>query len=87
MDLSKVPKQFCENITVAYSQEFFIMGMFTGEQGIAYALTPQHLKRLSQYLAHQVGDYEKKFEVIKAEWSPGIQSPIQTKDLMGGQGT
>ena len=85
MDLSKVPKQFCENITVAFSQEFFIMGMFTGEHGIAYALTPQHLKRLSQYLAHQVGEYEKQFEVINAQWSPGIQSPIQTKDLMNGQ--
>ena len=61
------------------------MGMFTGEAGIAYALTPQHLKRLSQYLAHQVQDYEKQFGTIQAEWSPGIQSPIQTKDLMGGE--
>jgi len=85
MDLSKVPKQFCENISVAYSQEFFIMGMFTGETGIAYALTPQHLKRLAQYLAHQVGEYEGKFGTINAEWIPGIQSPIQTKDLLGGQ--
>ena len=85
MDLSKVPKQFCENITVAFSQEFFIMGMFTGEQGIAYALTPQHLKRLAQYLAHQVGEYEKQFGVINAAWTPGIQSPIQTKDLPGAE--
>lgn len=85
MDLSKIPKQFCENITVAFSQEFFIVGMFTGETGIAYALTPQHLKRLSQYLAHQVGEYEKQFGVVNAEWSPGIQSPIQTKDLPDAQ--
>ena len=84
-DLNKIPKQFCENITVAYSQEFFIMAMLTGENGIAYALSPQHMKRLQQYLAHQLGDYEKKFGAINAEWVPGIQSPIQTKDVMGGE--
>lgn len=86
MDLSKIPKQFCENIACAYSQEFFIMSMLTGENGIAYALTPQHMKRLAQYLAHQIEDYEKQFGEIKAEWKPGIQSPIQTGDIMGGGG-
>jgi hypothetical protein len=83
MDLNKVSKQFCENISVAFSQEYFIMGMFTGDAGIAYALTPQHLKRLSQYLQHQLTDYEARFGAINAEWTPGIQSPIQTKDVMG----
>lgn len=86
MDFNKVPKQFCENITVAFSQEFFVMGMLTGESGIMYALTPQHMKRLSQYLAHQIADYEKQFAAINAEWVPGIQSPIQTKDIMKGGG-
>lgn len=84
MDLSKIPKQFCENIAVAFSQEFFVISMLTGEQGITYALTPQHMKRLSQYLTHQIADYEKQFTKIEAEWTPGIQSPIQTKDVMGG---
>lgn len=81
MDLNKVPKQFCENITVGYSQESFVMGMLNGETGVFYVLTPQHMKRLQQYLANQVGEYEKKFGEIKANWSQGIQSPIQTKDL------
>jgi len=85
MDFNKIAKQFCENITVAFSQEFFVMGMLTGENGIMYALTPQHMKRLSQYLAHQIADYEKQFGPINAEWVPGIQSPIQTKDIMGGE--
>lgn len=84
MDLAKVPKQFCENISVAFSQEFFVMAMLTGENGITYALSPQHMKRLAQYLAHQIEDYEKQFGEIEAEWKPGIQSPIQTKDVMGG---
>jgi hypothetical protein len=50
-----------------------------------YALTPQHMKRLSQYLAHQLSDYEKQFSPINAEWVPGIKSPIQTKDIMGAK--
>jgi len=60
------------------------MGMLNGETGVFYVLTPQHMKRLSQYLATHLDDYEKKFGVINAEWKPGIESPIQTKDLMGG---
>ncbi|KKW22879.1 MAG: hypothetical protein UY74_C0006G0015 [Candidatus Kaiserbacteria bacterium GW2011_GWC2_52_8b] len=83
MDLNKVPKQFCENITVAFSQEFFIMGMLTGENGVLYALTPQHMKRLQQYLTHQIGEYEKQFGAIQALWTPGVHSPIQTNDLKG----
>ena len=86
MDLTKVAKQFCENISVGLSQEFFVIAMITGENGIAYALSPQHMKRLSQYLAHQITEYEKQFGEIKAEWHPGIQSPIQTKDVMGDGG-
>jgi hypothetical protein len=84
MELNKIPKQFCENITVAFSQEYFVMGMLAGEQGAFYALTPQHAKRLAQYLQHQVADYEARFGAINAEWKPGIESPMQTKDLIGG---
>ncbi len=83
MDLNKVPKQFCENITVGFSQESFIMGMLNGEAGAFYVLTPQHMKRLGQYLDVQIAEYEKKFAPIDAEWKPGIESPIQTKDIMG----
>ncbi len=59
------------------------MGMMVGQQGVAYVLTPQHMKRLGQYLGHQLSEYERKFGPINAEWKPGIESPIQTKDLMG----
>lgn len=84
VDFTKLPKQFCENIAVAFSQEYFVMTMLTGENGITYALSPQHMKRLQQYLAHQVAQYEKQFGSIEAQWVPGIQSPIQTKDVLGG---
>lgn len=82
-DLNKVPKQYCENVTVGFSQESFVMGMLNGETGTFYVLTPQHMKRLSQYLTNQVDEYEKKFKEIDAKWSPGIASPIQTKDILG----
>lgn len=86
MDINKIPKQFAENVTVGFSGEFFALLMHVGETIASYALTPQHTKRLAQYLTFQVTEYEKKFGQIHAEWKPGIESPIQTKDLMGGKG-
>ena len=81
IDLNKVPKQFCDNITVGFSQESFIMGLMNGETASFHALTPQHIKRLFGYLGNQISEYEKRFGSINAEWRPGIESPIQTKDL------
>ncbi|MFI5260252.1 MAG: DUF3467 domain-containing protein [Candidatus Paceibacteria bacterium] len=81
MDLQKIPKQFCENVLAGHSEENFVMVMSVGETAQAYALTPPHMKRLVQSLAHQVEEYEKKFGPIEAKWSPGIESPIQSKDI------
>jgi len=83
MDFNKIPKQFCENVFAGHSEENFVLLMSVGEQAQAYALTPQHMKRLVQSLTHQVEEYEKKFGVINAKWSPGIESPIQSKDIKG----
>ena len=80
IDIQNAPKQFCENITVGFNKEFFVMAMLNGGQGTAYALTPGHLKRLQQYLGHQLGQYEKEYGKIEAEdWDPNIKSPIQIK--------
>ena len=84
MDLNKIPKQFCENVVAGHSQENFVMLLQVGEAAHAYALTPQHMKRLVQSLSHQVDEYEKQFGPIDAKWSPGIESPIQSKDIKGG---
>ena len=81
MDFSKIPKQFCENIVAGHTGEHFVLIMSVGEQAQAYALTPAHMKRLVQSLSHQVGEYEKQFGEIQAKWSPGIESPIQSKDI------
>ncbi|HCJ52167.1 MAG: hypothetical protein A3A29_00115 [Candidatus Ryanbacteria bacterium RIFCSPLOWO2_01_FULL_47_79] len=84
MDINKIPKQFCDNVVVARSKESFTIGMLAGENGTFFALSPEHFKRLVQNLTHQLAEYEKEFEKIDAEWVPGVQSPFQTKDVMGG---
>lgn len=85
MDFNKIPKQFCDNVVVGHTQEHFVLLMSVGEAANAYAFTPQHLKRLVQSLTHQLEEYEKQFGAIDAKWAPGIESPIQTKDIKDGK--
>lgn len=76
-DLKKAPKLFCESINIAYTPEYFVIGLTSGSQGSIYSLTPQHAKRLQQYLTHQVEQYEAKHNPIEAKWDPKIISPVQ----------
>ncbi len=76
-DFNKVPKQHCDNVLIGTSQESFVMAFFSGANAAVFAFTPQHAKRLSQSLSHNLEQYEKRFGNIDAEWKPGIQSPIQ----------
>ncbi len=76
-ELQKAPKLFCENIRLGFSPEFFIMGLSSGTQASIFSLTPQHTKRLLQYLKHEIEQYEKTHGVIKAEWNPNVVSPVQ----------
>ncbi len=76
-DLQNAPKLFCENIRLGYSPEAFIMGLSSGSQVSIFSLTPQHAKRLQQYLTHEVAQFEKNHGEIKAEWNPNIVSPVQ----------
>ena len=86
MDFAKIPKQFCDNVVAGHAKENFVLIVSVGENAAAYALTPEHMKRVAQSLAYQVAEYEKTFGMIRTAWSPGIQSPLQTKDLKGGTG-
>ena len=79
-DLKQAPKLFCESINIGYTPEFFVIGLSSGSQGSIYSLTPQHAKRLLQYLTHQVGEYEKEHGAITANWSPTVVSPVQRKN-------
>jgi len=84
-ELQNAPKQFCENIRLGFSDDAFFMAMLSGGTGTVYAMTPQHAKKLSQYLAHNIKKYEEANGEISAEWVEGVQSPIQSADLSGGK--
>ncbi len=76
-DFQNAPKLFCESASVAYTPEYFVLGLKSGNQGTLYSLTPQHAKRLAQYLTHQVKEFEDKHNVIDSNWNPNIVSPVQ----------
>lgn len=76
-DIKRSPKIFCEGINVGFTPEFFVFALSSGNQSTIYSLTPQHTKRLQQYLAHQIKEYEQENGEIKAEWNPNIVSPVQ----------
>ncbi len=80
-DLKKAPKLFCESINLGFTPEYFVIGLSSGSQGTIYTLTPQHVKRLEQYLKHQIAEYQKEHGEIKAEWNPNIVSPLQRANL------
>lgn len=76
-DLQNAPKLFCENIKIGYTPEYFVIGLSSGTQSSIYSLTPQHAKRLQQYLNHEISKFEEEHGEIKAEWNPNVVSPVQ----------
>lgn len=76
-DLKNAPKLFCESISVGFTPEYFVMSLSSGSQGNIYSLTPQHIKRLQQYLTHQLAEYEKVHGEVKSDWNPNVVSPVQ----------
>lgn len=83
MDLNKLPKQFCENVNVGLNKEFFVMAFVAGNAVTPFAFTPEHAKRFSQLLDHNIKEYEKKNGEIKTNWAPGVQSPLQIDSTDG----
>lgn len=86
MDINEVPKKLCENISIAYTKEFFVMVLLAGSETNVYALTPQHAKRLAQYLSHRVDEFEQSHGTIDAQWQPDFESPIQISELHDASG-
>jgi hypothetical protein len=76
-DLQRAPKLFCENIKIGYTPEYFVVGLSSGTQSSIYSLTPQHTKRLQQYLNHEIAKFEQEHGIISAEWNPNVVSPVQ----------
>jgi hypothetical protein len=82
-DLKSAPKLFCENIQTGYSNEYFVIGLQSGQQAQAYALTPAHAKRLQQKLTYEIAEFEKQHGEITAVWDPNVVSPVQRADPPG----
>lgn len=76
-DIKKAPKLFAENIKIGWSPEYFVLGISSGSQAQVYSISPGHAKRLQQYLAHEIAEFEKEHGEITAEWNPNVVSPVQ----------
>lgn len=76
-DLKNAPKLFCENIQIGKSNEYFAIGLSSGNQAQIFTLTPAHAKRLLQYLSYEIDEFEKEYGVINTKWDPHIISPVQ----------
>lgn len=82
-DLQKAPKLFAENIKIGHSPEYFVMAVSSGAQAQIFSLTPGHMKRLHQYIEHELASYEEKHGKIVAEWNPNVVSPVQRMNPPG----
>ena len=74
MDLTKIQKIFCQDITVGYAKDFFAMAINPNDNNpIAFALTPQHAKRLQQYLDNKIAEYEAG-KIVYVSCNPATQA-------------
>jgi|GEM_PF-803976 len=81
INLATMAKHFCQGVVIANTNDAFYAVMDTGDTKIAYVFTPEHMKQLYQSIGYNLAEFEKKSRKIEANWSPGIQSPIQQPDL------
>jgi len=83
MELAQAPKQFCDNINLAFNEEFFLLVVSSGQEGTVYTLTPGHAKRFMQMLSHNIKKYEEQFGELHTQWSEDIPSPLQSGNMKG----
>ena len=81
LNLNNIPKQFCDNLSIGYSKEYFVLALLSGQNISGFAFTPEHAKRTFLSLEYHIKEFEKLFGGIKADWTPGVESPIQMIDL------
>ncbi len=78
----KATKRFIDDTRTLIAEGSIVFGFYFGEMPESFVMTPQHAKRLSMILAHQIANYESVFGPIAASWTPpNVQSPIQPSDL------
>ncbi|MEK7604693.1 MAG: hypothetical protein AAB442_02780 [Patescibacteria group bacterium] len=83
------PKQFADDTNVAVMRgnagKTILLAILSGANAQVFAFTPEHMKRFSQLIAYNVGEYEKTDGEIKVEdWTPGMKSPFSVEDFQSG---
>jgi hypothetical protein len=80
ININDLPKKFCEQSFGAFGKEVFFVSLISGKNLDTYAMTPQTMKSISEWMINQVKSYENKHGVISMA-PEAIQSPIQSNDL------
>jgi len=77
MDFNKIPKLFCESLTIGFAKHAFYFGFSSGVNQSAFAVPPEVAKGLIEGLTQKVAEYEKAFGPIDTSSNQvGIQSPL-----------
>ncbi len=85
INIDQIPKQFCEKMLVGSNNQFFVVMPLVGQNATAYAITPEHAKRLVKTLQEHVAKFEMNIRPIP-DMGGAIPSPIQTSDLPPQEG-
>ena len=80
VDISQLPKKFCDGAFGAHSKEIFSFALTSGNSLDSYAATPQMMKSIAMWINGQIATYEKNFGEIDMK-IPEIQSPLQISDF------
>lgn len=86
INISEIPKQFCEKMLVGSNNQFFVVVPVVGTSATAYAITPEHAKSLARTLAEHVAKFEVNIRPIP-DMGGAVPSPIQTSDLPPNNGS
>lgn len=84
-----VPKMYCDNANMAIMEglgKTFLLALLSGGNAQVSAFTPEHMKKLSQLINHNIKIYEdKNGRIAVDDWTPEMKSPFQVDDFKGGK--
>ena len=78
------PKIFADNANIAVTRgvgNTFLLALRSGKNANVFVFTPEHMKRFTQLVVHNVNEYEKvDGEIEVEEWTPDMKSPFSIED-------
>ena len=78
--LANAPKKFCDNVNGGYSNEVFLVAMFSGQNTTVFTLTPAHMKKFAQWSKHQVESALEQIQKISEIVEPKIKLKVIKDD-------